>query len=63
MNTSSLTITELKEFISDRYDPDVIVDLLELTTEQILEAFEDELMVNLDKIEIEDLENDDTDTR
>ena len=35
------TLEELKERLVDQYDPDEIVELLDLSTEQIVEAFED----------------------
>ena len=35
------TLEELKERLVAQYDPDEIVELLDLSTEQIVEAFED----------------------
>ena len=40
----NLTLEELKEVLIDHLDPDDIVEALELTTEQLLNTFEDELM-------------------
>jgi len=51
----SLTTTEKIELVSARYDPDDIVDALELTTEQVLEAFPEVLEDKWDKFtDIED---------
>lgn len=36
-----LTIEELKLRIVDNYDPDVVLELLDLSTEQLLDRFED----------------------
>jgi hypothetical protein len=44
-----ITFEELKEIVSERYDPDEVVDLLQLTTEQLLAAFPDELESNRHK--------------
>lgn len=38
----SLTPEEKIELVADRYDPDLLVDLLELTSEGILMAFPEE---------------------
>jgi len=40
----SLTVEELKEILVEHLDPDDVVEALELTTEQLLNSFEDELM-------------------
>lgn len=37
------TLQELKEFIIDNYDPDLVVEILEISTEELLENFEDKL--------------------
>lgn len=37
------TLQELKEFIIDNYDPDLIVEILEISTEELLNNFEDKL--------------------
>ena len=41
----SLTIEELKEVLVDHLDPDDIIEALEITTEQLLNSFEDELLL------------------
>jgi hypothetical protein len=38
-----LTLLELKERIIEHYDPDLVVEVLEISTEQLLNTFEDEL--------------------
>lgn len=50
MNT--LTLEELKERIIDEYDPDLVVEALEITTEELLEHFEDKLLCKIDKFEV-----------
>ena len=37
-------LEELKEKIGNNYDPDLIVEVLEITTEELLEAFEEKLI-------------------
>jgi hypothetical protein len=49
----SLTITEVKELITMQYDPDLVVEILEITTEELLENFHDRLVDNLNKFELE----------
>ena len=49
----------LKEYIIDNYDPDDVLDALGVTTEQLLEAFPDELDANGYKfVTYEEVEND-----
>lgn len=38
-----LTLDELKERLAEQIDPDLVVELLELTTEEILDRFFDKL--------------------
>ena len=40
----SLTLEELKELLADRYDPELLLEVLEINTEDLLEAFEDKLI-------------------
>ena len=47
-----LTLEELKERIVSLYDPDLIVEILEITTEELLDAFEEKLLVNEYKLEV-----------
>jgi|TARA_Y100000296_G_C5075568_1_gene207142 hypothetical protein len=50
----SATLSEIVEKISDRYDPDEIIDILCISTEDILNAFTQDLLNNLAKFEISD---------
>ena len=49
MSEITLTVEELKEKIADNYDPDLIVEVLQITTEELLDAFEDRLRDNRNK--------------
>ena len=44
------TLEEIKELISERVDEVDIIDLLNLTTEDIVNTFEDRVEERLDKI-------------
>lgn len=44
-----LPIYILKERVANAYDADELVDLLEVSSEQLLEAFEDQLVLYRDK--------------
>jgi hypothetical protein len=37
------TLEELKEKIVETYDPDLLVDLLKVTTKELVEAFTDQI--------------------
>lgn len=39
----TLTLKELKEHVTQRYDPDEVVEILDISTEELLEYFEDKL--------------------
>lgn len=45
----SLTLEELKEEIVREYDVLLLCEVLDITPENILEAFEDRLIINRDK--------------
>jgi|TARA_R110002020_G_scaffold267351_1_gene482481 DNA-binding Xre family transcriptional regulator len=45
----SLTLEELKEEIVREYDVVLLCEVLDITPEDILEAFEDKLIINRDK--------------
>lgn len=48
----------IKERIADRYDPDYVVDVLGVTTAELLDAFEDKLQEMIDEFsEVEDSED------
>jgi len=55
----SLTLEEIKERLLKTYDPDDLLEALEITSEQILDRFEDKLINRLDVFEeeLEDEEN------
>ena len=38
-----LTLDELMEKIADHYDPDLIVDILEITSEELMMYFDDKV--------------------
>lgn len=49
----------LKERIAERYDPDYIVDVLDITSEELLEAFETKLIAKASEFsEVEDGDDD-----
>lgn len=52
-----MLLEEIKEMINERYDPDDVCDALEITTEELLNAFEGRLAQNINKFEA-DLEID-----
>ena len=55
----SLTIEELIEIVGERYEPDLLVEVLQITSEEILERFKDKVEENYDKFEeTEDNDND-----
>ena len=56
-NKYNLTMDEIREKILDRYDPDDLIDFLELTSEEILDRFEDKLINRLEMFE-EELQDD-----
>lgn len=57
-----MDIEILKQRIAARYDADVVVDLLGITVEQLLDAFEDLVLTHRDVfIDLEDVEIEDDD--
>lgn len=56
--SSVKTLPELKEFIIDNYDPDLVVEILEISTEELLNNFEDKLWDKRHKF-MEDQDNGD----
>jgi hypothetical protein len=52
----SLTLEEIKERLLKAYDPDDLLEALEITSEQLLDRFEDRLINRLDVFE-EELED------
>ena len=57
MTHNNLTMDEIREMILKRYDPDDLIDYLELTSEEILDRFEDKLINRLEMFE-EELQDD-----
>ena len=51
--TISLTLEEIKERLLKTFDPDDLLEALQITSEQILERFEDKLINRLDVFEQE----------
>ena len=49
----TLTLEEIKENITTEYDPDLLIEVLEITTEELLDTFEDKLIDNLYKFDLE----------
>ena len=55
----SLTLEEVKERLLKTFDPDDLLEALQITSEEILDRFEDKLINRLDVFEeeLEDEEN------
>ena len=51
----SLTLEEIKERLLRFYDPDDLLEALQITSEELLDRFEDKLINRLEKFE-DDLE-------
>lgn len=49
----SLTLEEIKERLLKTYDPDDLLEALEITSEELLDRFEDKLINRLDIFEEE----------
>jgi hypothetical protein len=49
----SLTLEEIKERLLKTFDPDDLLEALQITSEQLLERFEDKLINRLDVFELE----------
>ena len=47
----TMTLDEIVVKISDRYDPDEVVEILNISTEELLSAFAQNLLDNLDKFD------------
>ena len=58
----SLTLEEIKERLLKIYDPEDFLEALEITSEELLDRFEDKLINRLDDFEEElDVEEEDED--
>jgi hypothetical protein len=53
----SLTLEEIKERLLRLYDPDDLLEALQISSEEILDRFEDKLLRKLDQFQ-EELEED-----
>ena len=54
-----ITLDVLKQRVAERYDPDYLVDVLDISSEELLEAFELKLIEKQDEFsEVEDDEDD-----
>lgn len=42
-----MNLRVIKERIAERYDPDYLVDVLDITSEELLAAFPDKLLVKI----------------
>ena len=56
-NNYTLTMDEIKEKVLQRYDPDDLIEALDISSEELLDRFEDKLLTNLEQFE-EELEDD-----
>jgi anion-transporting ArsA/GET3 family ATPase len=56
----SLTMDEIKERILRVYDPDDLLEALEISSEELMDRFEDKLINRLDRFE-EELEDEEED--
>ena len=54
----SLTLEEIKEKILHLYDPDDLLEALQISSEEILDRFEDKLLRRLEQFQ-DDLEDED----
>ena len=54
-----LTLEETKERILTAYDPDDLLEALQISSEEILDRFEDKLIMRLEKFWEEQLEEED----
>jgi hypothetical protein len=52
----SLTLEELKEKLMENYDPDDLLEFLELSSEEILDRFEDKVIKRFEQLEQEFIE-------
>jgi hypothetical protein len=46
--------TLLKQRVAARYDPEEIIDILALDSEELVEALEELVMLHLDKFDVEE---------
>lgn len=53
----TLTLTELHDKIAERYDPDIVLELLDISTEELLFAFPEKVEKCRYKFDLCDEEN------
>lgn len=46
-----MNLATLKERIAERYDPDYLVDILKITSEELLDAFEERVLAMREEFE------------
>ena len=56
-NNYTLTMDEIKEKVLQRYDPDDLIEALDISSEELLDRFEDKLINRLEQFE-EELQDD-----
>ena len=49
----SATLKEIQGRLSERYDPDYLVELLEISSEELVEAFPDKVEAKFEDLEAE----------
>ena len=54
----NLTMEEIKERLLQRYDPEDLVEALDLSSTELLDRFEDKLINRLESFEEEQLQDD-----
>lgn len=55
-----IKVALFKSRVAERYDPDYLVDILGITSEELVDAFEDKLLEKREDFdEVEDFEDDD----
>lgn len=50
----TFTLEELKEYIIEHYDPDEFIEILDISTEELVEAFEDLIILKRYKFDEEE---------
>jgi len=57
-----LTLDELRDKLLDQYDPDDLIELLQISAEELLDRFEDKLINRFETLQdefLEEVEDDD----
>lgn len=49
----SLTLPELKEKLLQRYDADILIEMLNISAEELLDAFDEKIIDRFEKLEEE----------